>query len=177
MKTVKSVVGKLVIGLVVLGVLVLNPWFGLTATRFDYGAAELRAAVEGRWQLTISAAHQPTRVVTFTVAQGREVEQSAARGLVRSAAACGTRSLVKSAEACMDVTRMPLELKLASGEVDGELRGELSVYGTAFRAAAITVMRGGARWLEAKISREGSASEVLVDGDATAKLVRLARAL
>jgi hypothetical protein len=73
--------------------------------------------------------------VTFTLAQGSAVRQEhAARTLVRAADACGGRSLVKPAGACLDTTTMPLEVRLAAaGAAPPVGAGELYVFGTQFR--------------------------------------------
>src|SRR5262249_29005542 len=56
---------------VTLGVaaLILNPWFGVTGG-FDYGPAEMRAAIEGTWRLTLTSNGKPRREITVRIAQG-----------------------------------------------------------------------------------------------------------
>jgi hypothetical protein len=96
--------------------LVLNPWFGVTSG-YDYGAPEMRAAIEGTWRLTVTPNDGPRREITFRIAQGAEPKQphASSHALVRSAAACGSRSLVRNAEACMDTSEMPLEITVLDG--------------------------------------------------------------
>jgi hypothetical protein len=136
-----------VVTVIALGVLVLNPVFGvLSGPDYEFGAAELRAAVEGTWQLTIAAPGAPQRTITFTLAQGAEpAEPHAAWHLVRPAAACGSRSLVKTAGACGDLTNMPLEVTVIAGGVPQQhpLQGRFMVDGTRFHSGDLRVDVGG----------------------------------
>src|SRR4051795_12742072 len=73
--------------------------------QFQYGAAEMRAAVEGDWSLTITPDGGTAMQVTVHVeeaptALGPTAARWPSRGFVRAAHACGTRTLVKSAGAC-----------------------------------------------------------------------------
>jgi hypothetical protein len=90
--------------------LVCNPLFGLGADEPHFGAAELRAAVEGTWRLTDRTADGAEQTIAFTIAQGSAIAGAHAsnRALVQPAAACGTWTLVKPAGACGDETYMPL---------------------------------------------------------------------
>src|SRR5512140_605696 len=102
--------GTITIGLAVLSLSPVAIWWSVTP-HYDYGDTELRAAVEGTWQLTTTTG----RNLTFTIRQAKETERThASRGLVQSAAACGHRTLVRSAEACMDVSEMPLVIATAT---------------------------------------------------------------
>jgi hypothetical protein len=125
-----------------LAVLVLNPVFGVLAGP-SFGAEELRAAVEGTWQLTVRGEVGAARTVTFRLAQGSEVEggHASARALIRPAAACGHRTLIKSAGACKYGTRMPLEVTLIAegGERRQAEAGELLVFGTRFDQGLLRV--------------------------------------
>src|ERR1041385_7384436 len=76
--------------LVVFGLtaLIVNPFFGCDALEgtFQYGAPEMRAAVEGTWKLRVPGHPE----ATLTIAQAAKAEHHAARAsLVRSADACG----------------------------------------------------------------------------------------
>jgi len=127
---------------VTLGVaaLVLNPWFGITSG-YDYGAAEMRAAIEGTWRLTLTPRDGPRREIMFRIAQGAEPTQPhASTNAVRSAAACGTRSLVRNAEACLDISRMPLEITVLDGETPvRDANGSFEVEGTTFNGGRLRV--------------------------------------
>src|SRR5690242_6504450 len=88
--------------------LIVNPFFGCEDDHvpfYSYDAADMRIAIEGRWKLHIAG--KPD--VTLTIKQSAKLEQQHAQRatLVRSAAACGTRSLVRSAGACLDTSEMP----------------------------------------------------------------------
>src|SRR4051812_39013776 len=99
-----------------LAALVLNPWFGVTSG-FDFDEAEMRAAIEGTWRLTVPPTRGAPRDITFRIAQGTAARPSLglSRALVSPAAACGTRSLVRNAGACLDSTDMPLEITILAG--------------------------------------------------------------
>lgn len=170
-----------VLTVVGLAVLVLNPVFGVFAGP-SFGAEELRAAVEGTWRLTVQAEDGTARAVTFRLAQGSEVEggHASAHALVRPAAACGRRTLVKSAGACLDETRMPLEVtRIADG---GERRqadaGEVTVIGTRFDRAELRV-RVAEIQVSASVTPAGEVQRVSSAGDArrelASTLVRIAR--
>jgi hypothetical protein len=95
--------------------------------QFQYGATEMRAAVEGDWSLTITPAGGTAMPVTVHVEQaatapGPTAARRPLRGLVRAADACGTRTLVKGAGACTDATQMPLAVTYASGDATLQAR-------------------------------------------------------
>jgi hypothetical protein len=145
-----------VITAVALAVLVLNPVFGLLRD-YDFGAPEMRAAVEGTWQLTIASPGAPPRTITFTVAQAAPFpEVHATRGLVRPAAACGRRSLVKAASACIDSTNMSLDVTaIADGRPQLQTKqGTFMVNGMRFRSGYLRVDVGGVS-LEATLTPAG----------------------
>ena len=168
-------------GTVALAALVLNPMCGVFSGP-DFGAEELRAAVEGTWRLTVATGDGAERTVTFALVQGaKAVHADGSRTLVRSAAACGTRSLVRTAGACMDLTRMPVEVALL---VDGERRpqpepGELMVIGTRFDHGKLSFEVADLR-VTATITPRGEAlgaASLAPDGHPApqSRLVRIAR--
>ena len=124
----------------------LNPAIacGPAEPEFQYGAAEMRAAVEGDWSFTITPVGGTATQVTLHVDQATTtadagVARAPGRGLVRAAYACGTRTLVKSAGACIDATQMPLALTFVSGDATlggGHLSGMLTVEGLIFTTVA-----------------------------------------
>jgi hypothetical protein len=162
-----------VVTVIALAVLVLNPVFGVLS-RPDFGAAEMRAAVEGTWQLTVASPGAPPRTITFTLAQGDDPAEPtdpaepakprdahAAWSLVRPAAACGHRSLVKTAGACRDVTDMPLEVTVIAGGGPQRqpARGMFSVTGNRFDAGYLRVSAGGVE-LDARLTVAGEVRDV-----------------
>ena len=112
--------------------------------QFQYGAAEMRAAVAGDWSFTITPDGGTATQVTLSIdeaatAPDAGVARAPGRGLLRAAYACGTRTLVKSAGACADVTQMPLELTFVSGDANlggGHLSGMLMVDSLNFTTVA-----------------------------------------
>jgi hypothetical protein len=89
--------------------------------QFQYGAAEMRAAVEGDWSLTITPDGGTAMQVTVHVEQaptatGATASRRASRAFVRAAHACGTRTLVKGAGACIDQSEMPLAVTYVAGD-------------------------------------------------------------
>jgi hypothetical protein len=130
----------------------LNPALGCgpAEPQFQYGAAEMRAAVEGDWSFTITPAGGTATQVTLhideaTTAPDAGVARAPGRGLVRAAYACGTRTLVKSAGACIDFTDMPLALTFVSGDATlggGPLSGRLFVDGLIFTTGSLSLTIG-----------------------------------
>jgi hypothetical protein len=130
----------------------LNPSFacgGPTGPAFEYDAAELRAVIGGTWMLTFTPDGGGITHVSFTVDQaaGTVAPTASARrqGLVRAAQACGTRTLVRGAAACVDVTEMPLEVKFLAGEetlATAPLSGTFRVYGTKFAYGDLELVLG-----------------------------------
>jgi hypothetical protein len=122
----------------------LNPGFACSPAepQFQYGATEMRAAVEANWSLAIAPQDGgPLQHIIVHVAQAPDAAavdgQARARGLslLRPAYACGSRTLVKSAGACLDVTTMPLILTVVSGDPSfpsGKLSGSFTVDGLSF---------------------------------------------
>lgn len=144
--------------------LILNPWFGATSG-FDYGAPEMRAAIEGTWRLTLTPNGEPRREITFRIAQGAAASQphASSHALVRAAAACGHRSLVRTAGACLDVSDMPLEITvLARGTPEGNVtRGEFRVMATRFVAGYLDAHIADLL-ISASVTPTGQAEEVTV---------------
>jgi hypothetical protein len=150
-----------------LAVLVLSPMIDLVP-RPNFGADELRAAVEGTWRLTVRDENGAEGTVTFRLAQGSEVEgeHASAHTLIRPAAACGRRTLVRSAGACKDITRMPLEVTLIAdgGERRQAGAGEITVVGTTFAEADLRV-RVPHVWVSASVTPAGEARSVSSSGE------------
>jgi hypothetical protein len=162
-------------------VLIFNPLFGLGAEEPHFGAAELRAAVEGTWRLTVRTADGLELTMPFIIAQGSAVAgtHASTRALVQPAAACGTRTLVRPAGACADETHMPLEVTLILP--GGWLRqepGQLFVEGTRFRYGYLSVHLANLR-VDATIQPDGGVHSVRSTSDAypglSSTLVRISR--
>jgi hypothetical protein len=101
----------------------VNPGFGCSDqdAEYQYGEAEMKAAVEGTWVLTLGEAAGPSNeTITVRVVQGRVAQASrnqapGRRGFIRTASACGTRTFVASANACIDSSDMPLDVTWVDG--------------------------------------------------------------
>jgi hypothetical protein len=131
----------------------LNPALacGPAEPAYEYGAPEMRAAVAGTWSLSFTPdGGQPTNV-TITVEQaasapgGATTAAAPRAGLVRAAHACGARTLVRGAAACIDLTVMPLEVKFVSGDASlatAALSGTFTVYGMQFASGNLELVLG-----------------------------------
>ncbi|HVZ73897.1 MAG TPA: hypothetical protein VHJ20_16070 [Polyangia bacterium] len=131
----------------------LNPSLacGPAGPSYEYGAQEMRDAVTGTWSLTFTPDGGTQTRVSFLVEQASAPEgqtPSAARegrSLVRAAHACGTRTLVASAAACVDITDMPLEVTFLSGDdtfKTAALSGTFRVVGTRFFSGDVELVLG-----------------------------------
>lgn len=176
--------GKLVVILLGLAALVLNPFVACShEPPWRFGANELRAAIEGTWTVTVPARGPDDPALTYTVhirqGDGSTRDQRAsASSLVTPAAACGDRSFVRTAAACMDRTEMPLDVQIVAGPLRGETRGALEVVGRSFLHGRVELTLGASR-LTALVSPEGDTSEVMffhAGSDRRAALVRVAPA-
>jgi hypothetical protein len=118
----------------------VSPGFacGPAEPEYHYGAAEMRAVVEGDWDVTITPPGGATLEYMVHLQQATKAPASAARethrGLIRAAHACGSRTLVASASACIDVTVMPLDVTLAPGgsALTGTPTGDFRIMSTVF---------------------------------------------
>jgi hypothetical protein len=119
----------------VLGALMflLNPNLACDAgDQFQYSEADMRAAVEGTWLVNFTASDGTATQVTLRIDEGSGSPTSLRPGgLVRSAYACGSRTFVKSAAACIDVSLMPLNVGVVAGD---------SAYAGATWSGTFTVM-------------------------------------
>lgn len=158
----------LVVGLCVL---LITPYFVLRVvkTSYSFTASQLREAVEGTWQVELAEGER----LTFRIEQARDggaKHSSLERGWIRSAAACDNRTLIRSAEACLDETTMPLTLtEVAGAPTKG--RGELVVIGTTFEVGDLE-LEVGRYHIAARISPTGDVVDLV--GSARA-LVRVSR--
>src|SRR4029077_14140554 len=110
----------------------------------------------GNWRVTTTTASSSSM---FTVHLEEASGPATARGtaLVRPAMACGSRTLFKSAGACVDLSQMPLTGQVIDGEEaqrSMKVDGELMVAGLSFTQGDLTI-RVGCRSLHAQLSRDG----------------------
>jgi hypothetical protein len=156
-----------------LAALILNPIAAcsLFEPSFNFGAAEMRAAVEGTWTITAPAtADHPAMEYTVRIAQGDAAARPdlASLGLVAPAAACGSRSFVRPAAACIDATRMPLDIQIVKGPSTQPSSGKMVVLGTSFKSAGLDLVVDGVA-LRGQVSPKGVVTELSRD----AKMVRI----
>lgn len=163
----------------------LNPSFacGPPEPQFQYGATEMRAAVEADWSLTIAPQDGgPLQHVIVRVAQSSDAttvnEQARGFSLVRPAYACGNRTLIKSADACLDLSTMPLSLTLVSGDPafsNGKLSGSFVVYGLTFQYGTLE-LNVGPYQIVGQVYEDGTISDAHVGpGGAPGSLTILTR--
>jgi hypothetical protein len=125
---------------------------GPAEPQYQYGAAEMRAAVEGTWSFTIAPQDgSPAQHVTVRLEQAASAPQlektarAPGRSLVRAAWACGSRTLVRSAGACIDSSTMPLAVSVLSGDLvlsSGTLSGSFRVDGLTFTFGELEIDLG-----------------------------------
>ncbi|HXJ23396.1 MAG TPA: hypothetical protein VMT03_24495 [Polyangia bacterium] len=141
----------------------LNPGFACSSeTEYQFGAAEMRAAVEGEWTFAITpASGTPVRVqVRVSQAGPAAATTASARSidLVRPAHACGSRTLLAGASACADATDMPLDVSFVDGDAlfsGAGLSGKFTVYGLAFTQGSLELTLGPYQFL-AVVNADGS---------------------
>lgn len=130
--------------------LVITPRF--LGDDYDYGAREMRAAVHGTWRVRLDH-----RELTAQLDGAREAPAtSSARGWIRSAAACGHRTLVRSAEACESYSDLPLEVFVAGVP---HASGTLRVFGTTFGYGNLELHLDDV-WIDASITPDGKVTEL-----------------
>jgi len=164
----------------------LNPALacGPADPEFQYGAEEMRGAVEGNWALQVDSDGKST-AVTVRLQQDTAVRTALARPagagvrLVRAAHACGTRTLVKSAGACSDSTQMPLVATYVSGDAGLAAMtgtGSLTIHSLTFDVGYLYLKFGGYE-VEAQVDAHGNPSNPhLLTAGSQGATVTLARA-
>ncbi|HSD88152.1 MAG TPA: hypothetical protein VLB44_11580 [Kofleriaceae bacterium] len=134
--------------LIATAALILNPMAACEPqVHYDYGPAEIQAALAGRWTATVG-----TQTVTFEVDFGK-AERHSSRGLVKSAAACSHRRWVSAAEACGDVTTV--ELKLVAIEGAAPTDAQFMIGSTHFDSGHLSMHIDGA-YVSAEIRANGT---------------------
>jgi len=155
-------------------------------SQYQYGAEELRAALEGSWNIAIRADGGSFAALTVELEQARsshreaksnshEWNRSGAPSLMRVAHACGTRTLIASASACIDSTEMPLAVTFQGGDrrlgdavlwEDGgdpsSLEGHFRVDSLVFDSGSLYLTLGDVR-VQAIIDSQGVATSATLD--------------
>lgn len=153
--------------LISVGFFFLNPSLacGVDEPEFQYGAPELRMAVEGDWALTITPATGAAMHVVVHVVQGSgaavSLEPPVRGGVVRAAYACGTRTLVRSASACVDSSEMPLAVSYVSGDASfagASMSGRFSVHSLVFALGDLELQIGPYQILS-QVKADGSLAD------------------
>jgi hypothetical protein len=122
---------------------------GTDDPQFQYGAAEMQAAIAGTWSFTITPTGGTATEVTVQIDEADTAPGATAkasrRHLIRAAHACGSRTLVKSASACIDISSMPLAITFISGDpslMSAQLTGVFTVAGTIFQSGMVDLTLG-----------------------------------
>ena len=169
-----------------LAAFLLNPSFacGSSEPGYQYGEAELRAAVEGDWALSVTRASGAPLQLTFHLEQRAEATANVLvparrRSLLRTAYACGTRTLLASAHACSDSTEMPLAVSFVAGDPHFEaaaLIGNFRVDSLIFDVGTLQLKLGELE-LTAQLDSAGNVSSATLDEprDGSATLERIAQ--
>lgn len=129
---------------------------------FQYGAPEMSAAVAGDWSFTITPDNGSATALTVHIEQAAASATAAragGRSFVRAAHACGTRTLVKSAGACVDSSQMPLTVTFVTGDAafaTAALNGIFTVYGLTFVSGDLDVVLGPYQ-IKVQVNADGSA--------------------
>jgi hypothetical protein len=141
----------------------LNPGFACSSDpEFQYGAVEMRAAVEGDWTFDITPAGGTANQLTVHVVQAPSFPNATAkapeRSFVRAAYACGGRTLVASAGACTDYSQMPLTVTFVSGDASwstARMTGGFIVDGLVFSRGRLE-MSIGTYSINANVAADGT---------------------
>lgn len=154
-------VRKLVVAAVAVAVFLITPYFLYEQhIAFHFGAAEMRAAVQGTWRLELAPAAGPSRSIAFTMDQAASPASSEReRAWIRPASACGHRTLVRSAEACLDSTDMQLTLVAVGGARSLAPTAKLRVIGKRFERGELELEVEGSL-VTARISSAGAVLDV-----------------
>jgi hypothetical protein len=129
----------------------INPGFGCGTDQpqWQYGAAQMQAAIAGTWTFAITPAGGTPTEVTVQIDEADTAPgataQAPRRSLIRAAYACGSRTLVKSAGACTDASSMPLAITFVSGDpslMSAQLSGTYIVSGTTFQSGMLELALG-----------------------------------
>lgn len=156
---------RIAAGVVGVAALVLSP-FAACGPSFSFGAKEMTAAIEGTWKMTLPAQGEaPAQEITMKIEQ-HSVDVDSSTGFIKSAAACGERSLVKVAGACLDSTRMRLDVTFLTtapleGETYKDIHGALVVAGENFKMGMLDIQLDK-RVIAATVSPDGTAADAIL---------------
>lgn len=141
----KAALLTLVAGIVFL----LDPAFSLGSGRhFEFGESEIRTALAGTWTVKLEH-HAPLELHI----EMKQVQRKPTTGFVRDAGACGSRTLIRSADACVDLTRVPLRV-VVENHPKMVATGELAVLGLAWRVGQLDLEVDGVQ-VRATIAIDG----------------------
>jgi hypothetical protein len=166
----------------------LNPGIACSPSdeeaHFQYGEVEMRAAVEGIWQIDLLASNGSQSSGTVQIVEATERKDGSAilqsgkqRGLIRSAAACGGQSFIKSAGACTTASRMGLEVVYISGDQrfqNVRMSGDFIISSESLIPGRLELQLGDVR-LNATVTPKGIASDLYTyatDGITASALTR-----
>ncbi len=109
---------------------------------FEYGEAEMRAAIEGTWMLVVQKPGHAAEHYTLVIREAGDTKQEhAERTVIRSASACTTRDFIRQAGACYDASLMRIAIEVVSGPArDGG--GHFEAPGTTFVGGTLDVTIG-----------------------------------
>jgi hypothetical protein len=150
----------------------INPNFGCGTDepQWQYGAAEMQAAIAGTWTFAITPAGGTATEVTVQIDEADTAPGATARAprrsLLRAAHACGGRTLVKGAVACTDTSSMPLAITFVSGDpslMSVQLSGVYRVTGTTFQVGRLELTIGPYS-IAANVSSDGTVTSPSVFG-------------
>jgi hypothetical protein len=147
-----------VVGVVLL---VVDPMFACMPyqERFTFGLEDVEPALEGTWYATWT--HDGQRhTMPFRLRVDGPPSHASSQGFVRSAAACGTRTLVRSAGACPTTTFIPLEVEPLDS-TQGTFEALLYIGGYSFDGATLNLWLGASdAEASAAISASGEVEHV-----------------
>lgn len=161
----------------------INPGFGCGTDepQFQYGSAEMQAAIAGTWTFTITPSDGTPTEVTVQIDEADTAPgataQVSGRSFIRAAHACGSRTLVKSAGACTDVSSMPLAITFVSGDpslMNGPLSGAFIVPGTMFQSGMLELTIGPYA-IMATVSSDGTVTSPFLTGQGAIGTVAITR--
>jgi hypothetical protein len=91
-------------------VFIVNPGFGC-GDDFAFGPAEMKSAAEGTWELSFESDSAPRAIVTL-----QHSASYPSWSALPSAHACGNRSFMSSASACLSSTGMTFDVETVKAE-------------------------------------------------------------
>ena len=145
----------------------LNPGFACSPADdqgFTYGEEDMLATVQGAWRVTIDKGQGP-RSFTLQIDQSETALarlETTGGSLIRSAHACGSRTFVKGAAACLDISTMPLSIAFTEGDdayKDFAYSGIFSVASLHFTQGQLS-LNFGEDWIYATLPPGGTSATI-----------------